>query len=111
MDVGNRIRELRKKKGMTQQELAQKLGLKDSAIAKYENGRVENIKRSTLSKMAKILDCSPVYLLGIEQDDVFDLSDDERELIIEFRNSDIDTQKMIRMLMYASKINEMKNDE
>lgn len=74
MNIGERIKELRKQKGFTQQELAQKLGLKDSAIAKYENGRVENIKRSTLAEMAKILECSPVYLLGLDVNDKTDLS-------------------------------------
>ena len=48
----------------TQEELAQKLGLQKSAIAKYENGRVENIKRSIIAQMAEILECSPAYLMG-----------------------------------------------
>ena len=54
MEMGERIRMMRKECGLTQGELAQKLGLKDSAVAKYENGRVENIKRSTIQKMADI---------------------------------------------------------
>ena len=32
------------------------IGLQKSAIAKYENGRVVNIKRSTLQKLAQALD-------------------------------------------------------
>lgn len=66
MNMGERIKELRKSKGYTQEELANILGLKDSAIAKYENGRVENIKRSVIEKMAEALDCSPVYLMGFD---------------------------------------------
>ena len=41
---------------MTQEELGKIVGLQKSAIAKYENGRVVNIKRSTLQKLAKALD-------------------------------------------------------
>ena len=37
--VGRFIRELRNEKEMTQQELAEKLGVTDSAISKWENGR------------------------------------------------------------------------
>ena len=37
--VGRFIRELRIEKEMTQQELAEKLGVTDSAISKWENGR------------------------------------------------------------------------
>lgn len=67
MEIGDRIRRLRKDRHMTQEELAHMLGLQKSAIAKYEKGRVSNIKKATLLKMAEILEVSPSYLLGIEE--------------------------------------------
>ena len=66
MEMGQRIKERRMEMGLTQEELGEKLGLQKSAIAKYENGRVENIKRSTIEQMAKVLDCSPSYLMGFD---------------------------------------------
>lgn len=66
MGMADRIKERRTFMGLTQEELGEKLGLQKSAIAKYENGRVENIKRSVISNMAKVLDCSPAYLMGWE---------------------------------------------
>ena len=56
MEIGQKIKEARLLKGMTQAELGKKVGLQKSAIAKYENGRVVNIKRSTLQKLALALD-------------------------------------------------------
>ena len=56
MEIGQKIREARKAKGLTQEELGKLVGLQKSAIAKYECGRVVNIKRSTLQKLAKALD-------------------------------------------------------
>ena len=56
MEIGEKIREARIAKGMTQEELGKIVGLQNSAIAKYENGRVVNIKRSTLQKLAIALD-------------------------------------------------------
>ena len=64
MNMADRIKERRTSMNYTQEELAQKLGLQKSAIAKYENGRVENIKRSIIAQMAEILECSPAYLMG-----------------------------------------------
>lgn len=64
MEMNRRIKERRLALNLTQEELAQRLGLQKSAIAKYESGRVENIKRSVLAKMAEILECSPTYLMG-----------------------------------------------
>lgn len=64
MNMAERIKERRISMGFTQEELGEKLGLQKSAIAKYENGRVENIKRSVIANMAKVLECSPAYLMG-----------------------------------------------
>lgn len=64
MEMNRRIKERRLALNLTQEELAQRLGLQKSAIAKYESGRVENIKRSVLAKMAEVLECSPTYLMG-----------------------------------------------
>ena len=56
MEVGQKIKTARLEKGLTQEELGKIVGLQKSAIAKYESGRVVNIKRSTLQKLAKALD-------------------------------------------------------
>ena len=55
MEVGSLIKEARLAKGLTQEELGKLVGVQKSAIAKYESGRVVNIKRSTLQKLAAAL--------------------------------------------------------
>lgn len=55
MEIGKKIREARIARGLTQEQLGEIVGLQKSAIAKYENGRVVNIKRSTLQKLANAL--------------------------------------------------------
>ena len=87
MSMGIRIKERRKEMHMTQDELGEKLGVQKSAVAKWENGRVENIKRSVIQKMADILECSPVYLMGFEEDmPKEELSEDEIQLLAYYRN-------------------------
>lgn len=63
MNVGEKIRIARTNKGMTQEELGKALGVQKSAIAKYEKGRVVNIKRSTLKKISDILGIAPSELI------------------------------------------------
>lgn len=96
MEMGKRIKELRKAKGLTQEELAQKLGLKDSAIAKYENGRVENIKRSVIIEMAKIFECSPVYLMGLEEPE-----SKPQTLAAHFEGDDFTPEEMEEIMQFA----------
>ena len=55
MEIGQKIKEARLAKGLTQEQLGNLVGVQKSAIAKYENGRVVNIKRSTLHKLGKVL--------------------------------------------------------
>lgn len=60
------IKKLRIQNHLTQEQLGEKLGVQKSAIAKYEKGRVENLKRSTIQKMAEIFNVSPLVFLGYE---------------------------------------------
>lgn len=64
MTMAERIKELRLAAGLTQEELGIKLGLQKSAIAKYENGRVENIKQSTIQALAELFQVRPSYIMG-----------------------------------------------
>lgn len=68
MKFGERILKLRTEKGMTQDELAQKLGYKSrSSIAKIENG-VRDVPRSQIVELAKALGTTPSVLMGWEDD-------------------------------------------
>ena len=71
MDIGRIIRDARLKKGLTQSELGEKVGVQKSAIAKYENGRVVNIKRSTLQGLADVLGLNPSVLVVGDENQLF----------------------------------------
>ena len=63
MDIGEKIKIARITRGLTQEELGNMIGVQKSAIAKYESGRVVNIKRTTLQKIADVLDMNPSDLI------------------------------------------------
>ena len=66
MTTGERIRQLRIEHQMTQEELGAKIGVQKASIYKYENGLVVNLKRSTIEKLALVLETTPTYLMGME---------------------------------------------
>lgn len=68
MTIGERIKKLRIEKHMTQEELGAQVGVQKQAIYKYETGLVVNLKRQTIAKLAKALDTSPVYLMGMTEE-------------------------------------------
>ena len=61
----NRIRELRKEKGLTQEDLGKVLNVQKAAISKYEIGRVQP-GADTLSKIAQYFGVSTDYVLGLD---------------------------------------------
>ncbi len=63
MNIGEKIKAARLAKGMTQEELGEILGVQKSAVAKYEKGRIVNIKRSTLKKISDVLGIRPSELI------------------------------------------------
>lgn len=66
MTIGKNIKAARKKRGITQKELAHQLGVTQSAIAKFETDAT-NIKFSTLQKIAEHLDTNSLKLLEGDQ--------------------------------------------
>lgn len=64
MTTGDIIRELRQKKGLSQEQLGKMVGVQRAAINKYETGVVVNLKRSTIAKLATALGVTPTMLLG-----------------------------------------------
>lgn len=69
MKMGDRIKFLREERNMTQDELGSIIGVQKSAIRKYEKGEVENIKRSSIKKMADAFGVSPCYLMGWDEEE------------------------------------------
>lgn len=62
-DTGEKIRELRKERGLNQDQLAELASLNRVTVAKYESGRVEPGAQA-LSRIADALEVSTDVLLG-----------------------------------------------
>lgn len=74
MNVGDRIKDLRIKKKLTQSDMAKKIGTGRANYAHMENNRVE-IKHEFFQAIAKELDVSTDYLLGNSNSTVSDAHD------------------------------------
>lgn len=84
VNFGNRLKTLRIKKKLTQQQLADLLGLTKSVISAYENG-LRYPAYDVLIKIARIFKVSTDYLLGVEikrEIDTSGLTDEQVEALI-----------------------------
>lgn len=62
--IGERIKEQRLSKDLTQEELGRRIGVAKATINKYETGVIQNLKRPTIEKLAAALSTTPDYLMG-----------------------------------------------
>lgn len=62
-----RIKNIRKQKGITLKELAEHIGVKEATMQRYESGNgIKTIPYDTLTSIASYLEVDPQYLLGWE---------------------------------------------
>lgn len=66
--TGQRIKTQRKQLGMSADEVAGKLGVSRSTIFRYENGHIEKVPANVLERLAEILNTTPTYLMGWDDD-------------------------------------------
>ena len=68
MNVGERIKDLRIKKHMTVDELAEKIGKNRATVYRYESNDIVKMPYTVLIPIAEALGTTPTYLLGIEDE-------------------------------------------
>lgn len=71
----NRIKELRKRRGLTQIELADRLEITQGSLSAWETGR-SLISAENLKKLGEVLQCSTDEILGIEEKEPVLVNDD-----------------------------------
>ncbi|MCI9561204.1 MAG: helix-turn-helix transcriptional regulator [Clostridia bacterium] len=62
---GQRIKEIRQEKGLTQSQLAEMLSTTQSTVGKYEREEIQ-LTVDTIIKICKVFEVSADYLLGLE---------------------------------------------
>jgi len=82
--IGDRIKQKRQSAGLTQEELATRLGSSQQQIYKYERG-VNEPSASVIFELARILNTTSDWLLGLTDNDERPLRDD-RDLSIRERS-------------------------
>ena len=82
--MGERIRELRMLRGLTQEELALLLYRKKNTISQYENDDVD-LRASVIEQLAKVLHTEPGYFFG-QSDKNVESERDARDILKSIRD-------------------------
>lgn len=105
MTVADRIKDLRIKQGLSQEDLAKKMGLKNRSSVTQVEKSGNDITLHKVEKFAEALGVSPAYLMGwnIPRHDIVVFDDSGKEFIIELEKltKDFDKKQIDRLLSYA----------
>lgn len=89
IELANKLAELRKQKGLSQEELADKLNVSRQTISKWERGEASP-DTDNLVELAKLYEISLDKLLGLKVEDQKEIKGEDEEAKIKISNSKIE---------------------
>ena len=104
MNTGEKIKYLRIKAGMTQEDLGKIAQTTKQNIYKYENGIITNIPTVKIGLIAKALNTTPAYLMGWE-----DINIDERKSLEKNLSNTLKENKILQD--FFDKLKDLPDDK
>ena len=74
MDIGLKLRQRRKELGLSMKEIADKIGVSEATVSRWESGQIANMKRNFVPAYAKALNVPTEFIMGFE-DEIRDRGD------------------------------------
>jgi len=109
MTIAERIKQRRIELGLTQTELAHKMGITSKTTICKAETKDFNPTTDRVCEFAKALECSPAYLMGWEEKPTaikkisdITLSPEEEEIIFAYRKADEVDKNSVRKILNVS---------
>lgn len=71
MEIKDIIKTRRKELGLTQRQVADRVGVSEATVSRWETGNIANVKRSRIAQLAKALQISPSVIMGWEEPNTY----------------------------------------
>lgn len=100
MNVGDRLRKARERKGISQLEVSNRTNINNKTLSRYENGKSEP-DFSTLKLLAELYDVTIAYFFDENTDEEYDLKEllkDKKVTWGEEELSEEETQRAIEIM-------------
>lgn len=110
-EIGGRIKRMRRNLGLTQENLAQLIGVTFQQVQKYETGK-NRISAAMLKEISKTLQCTVLDLL--ENIETAEINETEEHILNDWRNLPTDehrcvVQKLMRWLRNDQNLPQSQN--
>lgn len=111
MTVGDRIKQIREEKSISQEELANRLGLKDkSSVCKIEKAG-DNVSTKSIVKYASALNVTPAQLMGWDSFEDYTeklllsdfVNEEDQEFLDLYKTANSEIRKAVLTLLKSAK--------
>lgn len=65
--ISNILKKRRKELGLTLAQIADKMGVSEATVQRWESGNIKNLRQERIGPLAEILQVSPAYLMGWDE--------------------------------------------
>ena len=70
MTIAQKIKKKRISLGFTMKQVAERVGVSEGTVSRWESGDISNMKRDKICELAKVLDISPLLLVGFDESEI-----------------------------------------
>ncbi len=102
MDINVKLRDRRVELGLTQQDVADYVGVSEGTVSRWESGDIGNMRRDRIVAYANVLCVSPAVIMGWEDvpdSHLYSLTASERDIIDAYRSADPLDRAMVRRVL------------
>lgn len=111
--IGKILRKRREDLALTQRDVANHVGVTESAVSRWESGNIDNMRRDKIANLAEVLQVSPLLIMGAEEfvDKPPTLSFEQAALLSDFDSMNPEGQKMALGIIKSLRVAHPKDKE
>ncbi len=94
MSTSEKLKNRRKELGLTMLEIAQKVGVSEATVSRWESGDIANMRRDKIASLANALNVTPAYIMGWDEKIPPEKSEEIEEGIVLHRDGKTSTYRM-----------------
>jgi transcriptional regulator with XRE-family HTH domain len=73
MEIKDSIKSRRLELGLTLKQVADRVGVSEGSVSRWESGEIDNMRRDKIAALAKVLSIDPLILIGQQSEDDADV--------------------------------------
>lgn len=101
MEIQTIIKNRRIELGLTMKDVAKALDVSEATISRYESSAIQNMGIDKIEPLAKVLRCSPGYLMGWEDmpAPIKEITEEEYQLLGAYRKASYKDKETIKFIL------------